>query len=55
MAESLAMLAAGPVQPTPQDLTVGETLAAAAAGVIPPELLAEVKRKLAAGRYRHYQ
>lgn len=49
MAEALAMLAAGPVNPIPQDPNVGETLR-----VISPELLAEAKRKLAEGRYKHY-
>lgn len=49
MAETLAMLEAGPVETIPQDPAVGETLR-----VIPPELLAEAKRRLAEGRYSHY-
>lgn len=49
MAEALALLQAGPVQTIPQDPRVGETLR-----VIPPELWAEAKRKLAEGRYAHY-
>lgn len=49
MAEGLEMIGNGTAQPTPQDLSVGETLR-----VIPPELMVEVKAKLAEGRYRHY-
>lgn len=49
MAEALALVAGGKVAPVPQDPAVGETLR-----VIPPELLAEAKDRLAEGRYRHY-
>jgi methionyl-tRNA formyltransferase len=49
MAETLALFAAGEVPATPQDPTAGETLR-----VIPPELLAEAKARLAQGRYSHF-
>jgi methionyl-tRNA formyltransferase len=49
MAEGLGISASGAARPMPQDLGVGETLR-----VIPPELMVEVKNKLAEGRYRHY-
>ena len=49
MAETLEMFEAGEVQGTRQDASVGETLR-----VIPPELLAEGKSRLAEGRYSHF-
>jgi len=49
MAETLALFAAGEVPATPQDTAAGETLR-----VIPPELLAEAKARLAQGRYSHF-
>jgi methionyl-tRNA formyltransferase len=49
MAEGLGMIASGEARPMPQDLSVGETLR-----VIPPELVVEVKNKLARGRYQQY-
>lgn len=49
MAETLALFAAGEVRATPQDPTIGETLR-----VIPPELLAEARARLAQGRYSHF-
>jgi methionyl-tRNA formyltransferase len=49
MAETLALFAAGEVRASPQDPIVGETLR-----VIPPELLAEAKARLAQGRYSHF-
>ena len=48
MAEALALLAKGTVQAVAQDPSEGETLR-----VIPPELLAEAKARLALGRYSH--
>jgi methionyl-tRNA formyltransferase len=50
MAEAVAMLAAGEARTTPQDPNEGETFR-----VIPPELLAEGKERLAEGRYSHYK
>lgn len=49
MAETLVLFAAGEVRATPQDPTIGETLR-----VIPPELLAEARARLAQGRYSHF-
>ena len=49
MAEALKLLEQGTVQARPQDPEVGETLR-----VIPPELLAEARCRLAAGRYSHF-
>jgi methionyl-tRNA formyltransferase len=49
MAETLRMFEDGEVQGAPQDISVGETLR-----VIPPELLAEGKARLAAERYSHF-
>ena len=49
MAETLAMFAAGEVQGERQDGAAGETLR-----VIPPELLAEGKARLAQERYSHF-
>ncbi len=49
MAEALMLLKCGDVQARPQDLSVGETLR-----VIPPNLLAEAKSRLAARRYSHF-
>lgn len=49
MAAALGLLAQETVQARSQDLEVGETLR-----VIPPELLAEAKRRLATGRYSHF-
>jgi methionyl-tRNA formyltransferase len=49
MAETLALLASDDVPATPQDPDDGETLR-----VIPPELLAEAKVRLAQGRYSHF-
>jgi len=49
MAEALTLIECGTVQPRPQDLAAGETLR-----VIPPELLAAVKTRLAAGLYSHF-
>ena len=49
MAETVEMFDAGEVQGTRQDTTVGETLR-----VIPPELLAEGKSRLAEGRYSYF-
>jgi hypothetical protein len=48
MAETLALFRAGEVEAMPQDPAVGETLR-----VIPPDLLAEGKARLAEGRYSH--
>jgi methionyl-tRNA formyltransferase len=48
MAETLDLLRAGEVKEMPQDPTAGETLR-----VIPPDLLAEGKARLAEGRYSH--
>ena len=48
MAEALEGLFEGVLQASPQDPEVGETLR-----VIPPELLATAKRRLAEGRYSH--
>lgn len=49
MAEVVAMFKEknGPIKGTPQDLTVGKTYK-----TMPPKLVAEVKAKLAGGRYR---
>jgi methionyl-tRNA formyltransferase len=49
MAETLALFAAGEVAGTAQDPAAGETLR-----VIPPELLAEAKARLAQGCYSHF-
>jgi methionyl-tRNA formyltransferase len=49
MVETMELLADGDVQVTAQDPDVGETMR-----VIPPELLAEAKARLAAGRYSHF-
>ena len=49
MAEALELLERGTVQARPQDPEMGETLR-----VIPPELLAAAKRRLAGGRYSHF-
>jgi methionyl-tRNA formyltransferase len=49
MAEALMLVERGTVQARAQDPKVGETLR-----VIPPELLAEAKRRLAEGRYSHF-
>ena len=49
MAETLDMIQAGEVQVTRQDTSVGETMR-----VIPPELLAQGKARLAEGRYSHF-
>jgi methionyl-tRNA formyltransferase len=49
MAEALTLVEGGATRARPQDLSAGETLR-----VIPPELLAEAKRRLAAGRYSHF-
>jgi methionyl-tRNA formyltransferase len=49
MAESLTFLANGEAPREPQDRNVGETFK-----VIPDDLLAEGKRRLAEGRYSHY-
>jgi methionyl-tRNA formyltransferase len=49
MAESLAFLANGEAPREPQDRNVGETFK-----VIPDDLLAEGKRRLAEGRYSHF-
>lgn len=49
VAEALVLVERGTVQSRPQDPTMGETLR-----VIPPELLAEAKRRLAEGRYSHF-
>lgn len=48
MAEALALLAEGPVRAVTQDPSEGETLR-----VIPSELLAEAKARLALGHYSH--
>jgi methionyl-tRNA formyltransferase len=50
MAETLALFEAGEVQRTPQDLDAGETLR-----VIPPDLLAQAKARLAKERYSHFE
>lgn len=49
MAETLALFAAGDVAGRPQDPAAGETHR-----VIPPELLAQARARLARGRYSHY-
>lgn len=49
MAETVAALTAGEAPRMPQEQGVGETLK-----VIPDDLLAEGKRRLADGRYSHY-
>jgi methionyl-tRNA formyltransferase len=49
MAETLAFFERGAVPRTPQDRAAGETLT-----VIPEDLLAEGKRRLAEGRYSHF-
>lgn len=49
MAEALMLLERGTAQASPQDAATGETLR-----VIPPELLAEAKNRLSAGRYSHF-
>ena len=49
MAEALEGLVEGALQASPQDLNVGETLR-----VIPPELLAAAKCRLAEGSYSHF-
>ncbi len=49
MAEALALVEGGTIRARPQDLAVGETLR-----VIPPELLAAAKRRLATGLYSHF-
>ena len=49
MAEALALIERGAAQPQPQDPAAGETLR-----VIPPELLAAAKSRLAAGHYSHF-
>jgi methionyl-tRNA formyltransferase len=49
MAETLELFVDGDVPATPQDPDEGETLR-----VIPPELLAEAKARLAQGRYSHF-
>ena len=49
MAEALELLERETVQASPQDPDMGETLR-----VIPPELLAEAKCRLAVGRYSHF-
>jgi methionyl-tRNA formyltransferase len=49
MAETLVLLEGGAAHAMPQDLAEGETLR-----VIPPELLAAAKRRLAAGWYSHF-
>ncbi len=49
MAESLTFLANGEAPREPQDRNVGETFK-----VIPDDLLAEGKRRLAEGRYSHF-
>lgn len=48
MADTLALFHCGEVSAIPQDRCAGETLR-----VIPPELLAEAKARLAQGRYSH--
>ena len=50
MAETLALFEAGEVQGDPQDPEAGETLR-----VIPPDLLAQAKARLAQGRYSHFE
>ena len=49
MAEALTSIECGTAQPRPQDPAEGETLR-----VIPPHLLAEAKKRLAAGLYNHF-
>jgi methionyl-tRNA formyltransferase len=49
MAEALVLIECGTAQPRPQDPAEGETLR-----VIPPQLLAEAKGRLAAGLYSHF-
>jgi methionyl-tRNA formyltransferase len=49
MADALDLLERGPVEARPQDPEAGETLR-----VIPPELLAAAKCRLAEGRYSHF-
>jgi methionyl-tRNA formyltransferase len=49
MADTLALFQCGEVPAIPQDRSAGETLR-----VIPPELLAEAKARLAQGRYSHF-
>jgi methionyl-tRNA formyltransferase len=49
MAEALTLIECGTAKPRPQDPAEGETLS-----VIPPELLAEAKSRLAAGLYSHF-
>jgi len=49
MAEALTLLESGAAQARHQDPAMGETLR-----VIPAELLAAVRRRLAAGRYSHF-
>lgn len=50
MADSLTLLANGEAPRTPQDRNVGETFK-----VIPDDLLEEGKRRLAEGRYSHFE
>ena len=49
MADTLAYFERGAVPRTPQDRTEGETFT-----VIPEDLLAEGKRRLADGTYSHF-
>jgi methionyl-tRNA formyltransferase len=49
MAEALTCIERGTAQPKPQDPAAGETLR-----VIPPELLAAAKSRLAVGHYSHF-
>lgn len=49
MAETLARFVEGTVRAIPQDPNAGETMR-----VIPPDLLAEAKARLAEGRYSHF-
>jgi len=49
MAEALILLERGMAQASPQDPATGDTLR-----VIPPELLAEARNRLATGRYSHF-
>jgi methionyl-tRNA formyltransferase len=49
VAEALTLVKGGTARPSPQDTAAGETLR-----VIPPELLAVAKSRLAAGLYSHF-
>jgi methionyl-tRNA formyltransferase len=49
MADTLDAFELGQVRPTEQDPAVGETLS-----VMPPDLLADVKARLAGGRFSHF-